>query len=127
MAVVAEGKHGRIYLNVDEAEVALLQSEIENYYCANEIEKKASHAQCRGTFASNAQGRYYGFHEFKDYFTNRQLTALTTFSALVAEAQQKAETDAVDAGMADDHLPLRNGGQEPGLRRGRGGVFGVCD
>ena len=45
MAVVAEGKHGRIYLNVDEAEVALLQSEIENYYCANEIEKKASHAQ----------------------------------------------------------------------------------
>ena len=61
--------------------------------------------------ASNAQGRYYGFHEFKDYFTNRQLTALTTFSALVAEAQQKAETDAVDAGMADDHLPLRNGGQ----------------
>lgn len=111
MAVVAEGKHGRIYLNVDEAEVALLQSEIENYYCANEIEKKASHAQCRGTFASNAQGRYYGFHEFKDYFTNRQLTALTTFSALVAEAQQKAETDAVDAGMADDHLPLRNGGQ----------------
>ena len=111
MVVVAEGKHGRIYLNVDEAEVALLQSEIENYYCANEIEKKASHAQCRGTFASNAQGRYYGFHEFKDYFTNRQLTALTTFSALVAEAQQKAETDAVDAGMADDHLPLRNGGQ----------------
>ena len=41
----------------------------------------------------------------------RQLTALTTFSALVAEAQQKAEADAIAAGMANDHLPLRNGGQ----------------
>ena len=44
-------------------------------------------------------------------FTNRQLTALTTFSALVTEAQQKAEADAIAAGMANDHLPLRNGGQ----------------
>lgn len=111
MAIVAEGKRGRIYLSIDEAEGVLLQHEIENYYAANAIEKKVSHAQCRGTFASNAQGRYYGFHEFKDYFTHRQLAALTTFSDLVAEAQQKAEADAVAAGMADDHLPLRNGGQ----------------
>ena len=111
IAIVAEGKRGRIYLSVDEAEMMALQHEIDNYFTANEIEKKVSHAQCRGTFASNAQGRYYGFHEFKDYFTPRQLTALTTFSALVAEAQQKAEADAIAAGMADDHLPLRNGGQ----------------
>lgn len=111
LAVVAEGKHGRIYLTVEENESAALQQEIENYYSANEIEKRVSHAQCRGTFASNAQGRYYGFHEFKDYFTPRQLTALTTFSALVAEAQQKVEADAIAAGMANDHLPLRNGGQ----------------
>ena len=111
IAIVAEGKRGRIYLSVDEAEMMALQHEIDNYFTANEIEKKVSHAQCRGTFASNAQGRYYGFHEFKDYFTPRQLTALTTFSALVAEAQQKAEADAVAAGMANDHLPLCNGGQ----------------
>lgn len=111
MAIVAEGKRGRIYLSIDEAEGVLLQHEIENYYAANEIEKKVSHAQCRGTFASNAQGRYYGFHEFKDYFTHRQITALTTFSALVAEAQQKAEADAVAVGMVDDHLSLHNGGQ----------------
>ena len=111
MAIVAEGKRGRIYLSIDEAEGVLLQHEIENYYAANEIEKKVSHAQCRGTFASNAQGRYYGFHEFKDYFTHRQITALTTFSALEAEAQQKAEADAVAVGMVDDHLSLHNGGQ----------------
>ena len=110
MAIVAEGKNGRVYLSADAKETEYLQNEIYRYYEAYEIESKVSHSQCRGTFASNAQGRYYGFHEFKDYFTPRQLTALTTFSELVAEAQAKAEADAVAAGMKNDHLPLRNGG-----------------
>lgn len=110
MAIVAEGKKGRIYLPADAVEAKNLQNEIECYYETDGIACKVSHAQCRGTFASNAQGRYYGFREFKDYFTHRQLIALTTFSALVAEAQAKAEADAVAAGMKNDHLPLRNGG-----------------
>ena len=110
MAIVAEGRHGRIYLTADETEMTSLQNEIENYYAANAIESKISHSQCRGTFGSNAQGRSYGFHEFKDYFTKRQLIMLTNFSALVAEAQQKAEVDAVIAGIPNDHLPLHNGG-----------------
>lgn len=110
MAIVAEGKNGRVYLSANATETKNLQSEIYRYYEVNEIDNKVSHAQCRGTFASNAQGRYYGFHEFKDYFTHRQLIALTTFSELVSEAQAKAEADAVAAGMKNDHLPLRNGG-----------------
>lgn len=110
MAIVAEGKKGRIYLPADAVEAKNLQNEIERYYETDGIACKVSHAQCRGTFASNAQGRYYGFREFKDYFTHRQLIALTTFSALVAEAQAKAEADAVAAGMKNDHLPLCNGG-----------------
>jgi len=110
MAIVAEGKNGRIYLSADAMEAKNLQNEIERYYETDGIESKVSHAKCRGTFASNAQGRYYGFHEFKDYFTHRQLIALTTFSELVSEAQAKAEADAAAAGMKNDHLPLRNGG-----------------
>lgn len=110
MAVVAEGIHGRIYLTADELENKSLQDEVKKYYEANEIGSKVSHAQCRGTFASNAQGRYYGFHEFKDYFTQRQLTALTTFSDLVTEAQIKVEGDAVAAGMKNDHISLNDGG-----------------
>lgn len=110
MAIVAEGKNGRIYLSADATEAKNLKNEVERYYDVNKIESRVSHAQCRGTFASNAQGRYYGFHEFKDYFTNRQLTALATFSELVPEAQAKAESDAIVAGMKNDHLPLRNGG-----------------
>ena len=43
-------------------------------------------------------------------FTNRQLTALTIFSDLAAEAQKQAEADATAAGMPDDHIPLREGG-----------------
>ena len=47
---------------------------------------------------------------FSDLFTNRQLTALTTFSALVGEAQKKAEADAVAAGLSDDGQGLDEGG-----------------
>ena len=52
----------------------------------------------------------YGLSDFSDLFTNRQLTALTTFGELVSEAQAKAEANAVAASMKNDHLPLCNGG-----------------
>ena len=64
----------------------------------------------RGTWASNAQGRRYGFKTFGDYFTNRQLCALTTFSDLIAEVRQKARNDAIASGMSDDGSPLNSGG-----------------
>ena len=63
----------------------------------------------RGTWASNAQGRRYGFRTFGDYFTPRQLVALTTFSDLVGEATERARHDAVVAGLPDDDRPLRDG------------------
>ena len=110
MAVVAEGVHGRIYLSPDEIEMPSMMTNIETSYASEDIESQVSHAECRGTFASNAQGRRYGFYEFKDYFTHRQLTALTTFSSLVAEAQAKAEADAVAAGVVNDHIALSAGG-----------------
>lgn len=110
MAVVAEGVHGRIYLSPDEVEMPSMMTNIETSYASEDIESQVSHAECRGTFASNAQGRRYGFYEFKDYFTHRQLTAITTFSSLVAEAQAKAEADAVAAGVVNDHIALSAGG-----------------
>ena len=45
-----------------------------------------------------------------DLFTPRQLVALTTFSDLVSEAREKVKADAIAAGMADDGLPLNDGG-----------------
>ena len=64
----------------------------------------------RGTWAGNAQGRRYGFETFGDYFTPRQLVALTTFSDLVAEAIAHVRRDAICAGLPDDGKPLRDGG-----------------
>ena len=43
----------------------------------------------------------YGMETFGDLFTERQLSALTTFSDLVAEARSEVERDAVRAGRAD--------------------------
>lgn len=110
MAIVAEGQKGRLYFTVDTEKMNAVMSAVDKYYADNDIESEVSHAECRGTFASNAQGGRYGFFEFKDYFTKRQLVALSTFSALVAEAQQKAEQDALVAGLPADETPLRDGG-----------------
>ena len=55
-------------------------------------------------------GRGYGITYWKQLFTPRQLTALTTFSDLVAEAQRKATEDALAAGRADDGICLADGG-----------------
>lgn len=55
-------------------------------------------------------GRGYGITHWKQLFTPRQLTALTTFSDLVAEAQAKATQDALATGMADDGIGLADGG-----------------
>ncbi len=64
----------------------------------------------RGTWASNAQGRHYGFRTFGDYFTPRQLVALTTFSDLAQEAREKVKSAALAAHLADDGKPLCDGG-----------------
>ena len=45
-----------------------------------------------------------------DLFTPRQLVALTTFSDLVQDAMEQVKRDATTAGLPDDDLPLRDGG-----------------
>ena len=53
----------------------------------------------------------YGVKEFSDLFTSRQLVALTTFSDLVHDARKEVIQDALKAGLADDDVPLREGGR----------------
>ena len=101
MAIVVAGDRERVYLPA-----------------ADEMEKIARSARptwkpdapSRGTWASNAQGRRYGFSTFGDYFTPRQLVVLTTFSDLVAEAQARVRRAAIAAGVPDDNRPLCDGG-----------------
>ncbi|MCY4163220.1 MAG: DUF1156 domain-containing protein, partial [bacterium] len=108
MAVVAEGQSGRTYLPIDPSFMeCLAQASSERQKIPQE---KIPSGATRGTFGGNAQGRYYGFFEFGDYFSDRQLVALTTFSDLLAETAGRVVSDAVAAGMADDGVRLRDGG-----------------
>ena len=111
MAVVAEKKHGRCYIEPNYQEIENLLNKINQYYTLHDIDQKSPHAECKGTFASNAQGRRYGFWKFKDYFTKRQLIALTTFSSLISDVIAKVEEDALAAGMENDGKELDAGGQ----------------
>ena len=108
MAIVAEGVRGRIYLSADSGEQL---TAIESASAVSEgMDMSHVEIPCRGTFASNAQGRRYGFFVFRDYFTDRQLVALNTFSELVHEARAEIERDARAAGLPSDDTPLRDGG-----------------
>ena len=101
MAVVAEGNRGRVYLPPTQCMESVAYSAQPTW---------RPDTPSRGTWASNAQGRRYGFQTFGDYFTNRQLVALTTFCDLVTEARERIRQDMIAAGVPDDAVPLRNGG-----------------
>lgn len=64
---------------------------------------------------SNQTVRIYGFTEFTDLFTNRQLVALTTFNALVAEARARILQDAQVA-MSEQTATLGDQVQASGSR-----------
>lgn len=100
MAVVADGKHGRIYIAPDSVQIEASQVEKPEDYPTGKLATHFTGGSCVP----------YGLDEFDKLFTNRQLTALTTFSALVGEAQKKAEADAVATGLSDDEQGLDEGG-----------------
>lgn len=99
-AVVAEGSRGRIYITADSEQMSAAHVEKPKHYPEGEL----------AFYPGHLNTNVYGLNEFHKLFTNRQLTALTTFSDIIEEVRKKAESDAAVAGMADDHIPLRDGG-----------------
>ncbi len=99
MAIVAEGRNGRIYLSPDRQEISYLNSITPPWKPENELQGK-----CRVNVS------LYGLNTIGDLFTLRQLTALTTFSDLVTEAGEKIYHDAIAAGYPDDGVGLEEGG-----------------
>ncbi len=108
LAVIAEGPGGRRYLSVDSLseQAATVAAEA----AVAKLDLSYLEIPCRGTFASNAQGRRYGFNTFKDYFIERQLVALNAFGELVREVRSKIEKDALAAGLSSEAIPLREDG-----------------
>jgi putative DNA methylase len=93
MAIVAECKNGRIYLPFSDPEYKIIQRSVQAFLEDNMISSFCPREPARGTFASNAQGRVYGFKEFSDYFLPRQLIALVTFSQLTQQLYEKIISD----------------------------------
>jgi putative DNA methylase len=96
MAIVAEGKKGRVYLSptkemMEAADSAKPEWKPDNPLPINPRDFKTPN---------------YGLHNFSDLFTPRQLVALTTFLDLVSEARDKAIADAKATGLPDDGLSL---------------------
>ena len=100
MAIVAEGSKGRMFLSPSIEQARIADVPKPDRYPDADIAKNP-----RDFKTPN-----YGLSSFADLFTNRQLTALTTFSGLVREAQEKAERDAVLAGREDDGVGIDDGG-----------------
>ena len=99
IAIVAERKHGRVYLEPTPEHEAVAREAKPKWKPENELIGK-----CR------VQLPLYGMTTFGDLFTPRQLVALTTFSDLAHEARTEVERDALKAGFSDDSTPLRDGG-----------------
>lgn len=110
LAIVAVTTRGRVYVPFDEGQLAMAVEESPRLLDDPSVREKVPSEPAKGTFASNAQGRIYGFKTFADYFTPRQLVALTTFSGLVSEARERAIADAKIAGMADNEKGIAGGG-----------------
>lgn len=99
MAIVAEGKRGRLFVAAND-----------EHAMASGIEKPDVYPSGHLAGKSQVNIGLYGLNETSDLFTNRQLVALTTFASLVKEAQRKAYEDALASGMADDGIGLDAGG-----------------
>jgi putative DNA methylase len=109
LAVVAERVRGRAYLPFDGQQWQIAEEAIQFLADAVAPERIPSEP-AKGTFASNAQGRVYGFKTFRDYFTPRQLVALTTLCDRVGEARARARADAVAAGLPNEGIGINDGG-----------------
>ena len=100
IAIVAEGKRGRVYVAPDAAQ-SQIASSVEPHWRPDL--SLPNHSQYIGVLG-------YGFKKFGDLYSNRQLVALNTFSDLVQEAMAEVHKSARESGWADDGLSLHQGG-----------------
>lgn len=100
IAVVAEGKRGRVYLSPTPEHEAAANPAAPIWAPTQELVGKA-----------RDQMPLYGMPTFGHLFTARQLTALNTFSDLLIEVQEDALKRAVQAGYGDDLTPLEQDGR----------------
>jgi putative DNA methylase len=100
MAIVAEGKRSRVYIEP----VAELED------IAKTTQVKWSPKVLMPENPRWFSPPMYGMKSYGDLFTTRQLVALTTFSDLVQEVRKKVIIDAKQSGMLDEDTVIDEGG-----------------
>ena len=91
MAIAAEGKRQRYYVSPSEEQEKAADVPRPDNVPEAELPEQALGFRIQG----------YGMHTWADLFTNRQLTALTTFSTLVQDVHTRAIADGADPSYAD--------------------------
>lgn len=102
LAVVADGSSGRMYLSPGAEQTSAAN--------INRPENVIEGAIFDWPGRTNVVR--YGMDSWSDLFTARQLTTLGVFSELVADVRKQILRDAVDAGLVDDGVRLRDGGSQ---------------
>ena len=91
MAIVCEGVRGRIYLSPVEEHVEIARQAKPSWLPQGEVPRHLTGGTCVP----------YGLDKWHKLFTDRQLTALNTFSDLVQEARKKVMADCGDEEYAN--------------------------
>jgi len=91
MAVVAEGRSGRVYVSPSREQLSTAEGAKPDTGPEQELANDPRNFWCIP----------YGLRRFRDLFTPRQLVAMTTFSNLVTEAREQAVADGAIPGRAD--------------------------
>ncbi len=105
VAAIAEAKSGKVYIAGDSIDIRYQEQIIQQLLSNPEVSEKLPMQKCRGTFASNAQGRRYGFDVFADYFIPRQQVAMATFVSCIKKLHEQIKADLFAAGWTDDNVP----------------------
>ncbi len=100
IAIVAEGRPGRTYVNVAAADIAAASVAVPSNVPPQPLD----------LYPRSISIHLYGLDEWWKLFTPRQLVALTTFSDLLRELRPVVEDHARAAGLMDDGVRLRDDG-----------------
>ena len=101
MAVVAEGKRGRVFLSPTIEEQLIAESATPEWKPDTKLPNDPR----------NFWTMSYGLDTYGSLFTSRQLLALATMSDLVKEVRKKVIKDAINSGLIDDGLGIDAGGR----------------
>jgi len=101
IAVVVEGNPGRIYLSPQQWMEQIAKNTTPDWCPENPMNQ-----DCKDLVS----GRGYGFKNWKELFTSRQLVALTTFSDLISEAKKRVISEGIASNVKDDGVSLNDGG-----------------